>query len=591
VNDGTGPARGRLLRKYVALFAAVVCAVLLGNGLVEAWFLYREQTASLSRIQSEQAEAAAAKIGQFVAGIESQLGWTTQLPWSAETTEQRRFDARRLLRQVPAITELAMLDGTGHERLRVSRLALDVIDGQIDLSADPKFTEAVAHKVYYGPVYFRRASEPYMTIAVAGQRRNSGISVAEVNLKFIWDVVSRIRVGETGQAFVVDARGRLIAHRDISLVLRDTDLGGLAQVRAARDDAASGDSPFGRPLRTLVTENMQGQAVLSAYAPIAPLGWLMFVELPASEAYAPLYASLARTGVLLLIGLGVAFLAGLFLARRMVVPIRALQEGAARIGAGDLGHRVEVNTGDELEMLADQFNSMSRELRDSKAREERVGRLRRFLSPQLAEVIESSGSETLLESHRRAVSVVFCDMRGFTAFAEAAAPEDVMAVLGEYHAALGVLIHKFEGTLERFVGDGVLVLFNDPLPCPDPSERAVRMALEMQAAIGTLCTKWRAAGHQIGFGIGITHGDATLGRIGFEGRFDYSAIGSVVNLAARLCGEARDGQILVDSKVHDAVTAFVDCESIGEIALKGIRRPVPVFNVQRLRSGVCIKTV
>jgi len=202
VNDGTGPARGRLLRKYVALFAAVVCAVLLGNGLVEAWFLYREQTASLSRIQSEQAEAAAAKIGQFVAGIESQLGWTTQLPWSAETTEQRRFDARRLLRQVPAITELAMLDGTGHERLRVSRLALDVIDGQIDLSADPKFTEAVAHKVYYGPVYFRRASEPYMTIAVAGQRRNSGISVAEVNLKFIWDVVSRIRVGETGQAFV-----------------------------------------------------------------------------------------------------------------------------------------------------------------------------------------------------------------------------------------------------------------------------------------------------------------------------------------------------------------------------------------------------
>ena len=260
-----------------------------------------------------------------MAGIESQLGWTTQLPWSAETTEQRRFDARRLLRQVPAITELAMLDGTGHERLRVSRLALDVIDGQADLSADPKFTEALAHKVYYGPVYFRRASEPYMTVAVAGQRRNSGVSVAEVNLEFIWDVVSRIRVGETGQAFVVDARGRLIAHRDISLVLRDTDLSNLVQVRATHGDAASGDSPSGRPLRTLVTENMQGQTVLSAYAPVAPLGWLMFVELPASEAYAPLYASLARTGVLLLVGLGVAFLAGLFLARRMVVPIRALQ--------------------------------------------------------------------------------------------------------------------------------------------------------------------------------------------------------------------------------------------------------------------------
>jgi adenylate cyclase len=176
-------------------------------------------------------------------------------------------------------------------------------------------------------------------------------------------------------------------------------------------------------------------------------------------------------------------------------------------------------------------------------------------------------------------------MRGFTAFAEAAEPEEVMTVLHEYHAALGELIHKFEGTLERFVGDGALVLFNDPIPCSEPSVRAVRMALEMQAAVGALTAKWRAHGHELGFGIGITHGLATMGRIGFEGRFDYSAIGSVVNLAARLCGEARDGQILVDTAVHAAVAPLVKCEEAVEIALRGIRRPVKVFNVTALSEG------
>jgi adenylate cyclase len=574
MSDGTAPPRGRLLRKYVVLFAAVVCAALLGNGLVEAWFLYREQTASLSHMQIEQADAAAAKINQFVTDIENQLGWTTQLPWSVGTMDQRRFDAGRLLLQVPAITELTLVDATGQERLRVSRLGPDVIDSRADLSAEPKFAEAKSRKVYFGSVYFRGGSEPYMTLALSGPRRDSGVSVAEINLKFIGDVVSQIGVGDTGKAFVVDAGGRLIAHPDISLVLRNTDLAGSAQMRVARAASATD-----RAARAFVIEDFQGQRVLSAFSPIMPLGWFVFVDLPVSEAYAPLYASLIRTGVVLLVGLLAAFIAGFFLARRMIVPIRALQDGAVRIGGGDLGHRVEVHTGDELETLADQFNIMSIELLNSKQREERVGRLRRFLSPQLAEVIESAGSEKLLESHRREVSVVFCDMRGFTAFSEVATPEQVMAILNEYHVALGVLIHKFEGTLERFVGDGVLVWFNDPLPCPNPSERAVRMAVEMRTAIAALTTKWRTAGHQIGFGIGITYGDATLGRIGFEGRFDYSAIGSVVNLAARLCGEAKDGQILIDESVKAAVASFVKWESVGDLTLKGIRHPVPAYNV------------
>jgi adenylate cyclase len=216
---------------------------------------------------------------------------------------------------------------------------------------------------------------------------------------------------------------------------------------------------------------------------------------------------------------------------------------------------------------------------------ERVGRLKRFLSPQIADLVVSSGdSERVLESHRRAVTVVFCDLRGFTSFAETAEPEEVMAVLGAYHDVLGPLIHRYEGTLERFAGDGLNVLFNDPLPCPDPSVRAVRMAVEMRDAVSNLAIKWRKLGHELGFGMGIAHGYATLGRIGFEGRYDYSAIGTVVNLAARLCAEARSGQILVDGRVHTAVEAFTDTEPLGELMLKGMQRPVSAFNILTIRD-------
>src|SRR6516162_3810533 len=210
------PVRVNLFFKYVALVFAVVLIALITNGAFEVWFSYQEYKESLIRIQREQAEAAATKISQFIHEIEAQVGWTTQLPWSASTLEQRRFDASRLLRQVPAITELSQLDATGHEQLRVSRLAMDVIGSGTDYSHDPKFTEAVAHKVYYGPVYFRRESEPYMTLALAGTIRNAGVSVAEVNLKLIWDVVSQIKVGTHGHAYVVDGQGRLIAHAHIS---------------------------------------------------------------------------------------------------------------------------------------------------------------------------------------------------------------------------------------------------------------------------------------------------------------------------------------------------------------------------------------
>jgi signal transduction histidine kinase len=395
----SGPKiRSRLFTKYVALFVAVVAIALLSNGIFEVFFYYREHKAALIRIQHEQAEAAAAKIGQFIKEIESQVGWTTQLPWSAGSIEQRRFDALRLLRQVPAITELAQVDSTGKERLRISRLDRDVVDSGLDLSQDPKFTEAVAHKVYYGPVYFRRESEPYMTLSLAGTRKDAGVSIAEVNLKLIWDVVSQIKVGEHGHAYVVGAQGRLIAHPDISLVLRNTDMSKLPQVQAtqARNAGTSPEALEG-------AENIQGQKVLTASAPIAPLGWTMFVELPVEEAYASLYAALQRLAIVLAGASIFAVLAGIFLARRMVGPIQALRAGAERIGGGDFAQRISIKTGDELEDLANQFNDMGARLQESyadleKKVEQRTAELSETLEQQTAtsevlQVISSSPGE------------------------------------------------------------------------------------------------------------------------------------------------------------------------------------------------------
>jgi len=228
--------------------------------------------------------------------------------------------------------------------------------------------------------------------------------------------------------------------------------------------------------------------------------------------------------------------------------------------------------------------TLEQRVTDQLAQLDRMGRLKRFLAPQIAEAILAEGDERVLDSHRRDVSVAFCDLRGFTAFSETAEPEEVMAVLREYHNVLGGLIHQYEGTLERFTGDGLMVMFNDPLRCPDPSLRAVRMALDMRTRVAGLLDQWRKSGHDLGFGMGIAHGYATLGRIGFEGRFDYSAIGSVVNLAARLCAEARSGQILIDPKVRTAIDGTADVEDIGELSLKGFHRPVRTFNVRALRD-------
>jgi adenylate cyclase len=232
---------------------------------------------------------------------------------------------------------------------------------------------------------------------------------------------------------------------------------------------------------------------------------------------------------------------------------------------------------DRVETQAAELASWNRTLEQRVV--ERVTRLKRFLSPQIAELILSSSPDDALASHRRQVTIVFCDLRGFTAFAEIAEPEDVMAVMREYHATLGTIIHEFEGTLERFVGDGIMVVFGDPIPCPDPCARAVLMAVAMRRRLSELSSKWRRERHELGFGVGIAYGYATIGAIGFEGRSDYSAIGTVVNLAARLCSDARDGQILIDSNVRAALDGRATAEPVGELTLKGLHRPIEAFNV------------
>jgi signal transduction histidine kinase len=435
--------RSRLFFKYTLLFVMVVVLALAANGGFEVWFSYQEHKGSLIDIQKQQAVAAADKIEEFITHIESQVGWTsTPVPWTDGTLDQRRFDAVRLLRQLPAITEVAQIDAAGHEQLRVSRLTMDVVGSGIDYSHKPEFTQAMAHKVYYGPVYFRQESEPYMTLSLAGTWRDTGVSIAQVNLMLIWDVVSKIKVGKHGSAYVVDSAGRLIAHSDLNLVLRNIDMSRLAQVRGARAGSATE--------AVHEADDVGGSKVLTAYATVKPLGWFVFVETPIEEAYDPLYRSILRTGYVLLGALALAFIAGIFLAGRMVVPIQALRAGAARIGSGDLGQRITIKSGDEVEALANQFNDMAGKLQESyadleKKVEQRTAELSESLEQQTAtsevlKIISSSPGE--LETVFRAIL------------------ENTIRICG---AQIGILFRFDDGAYTAVAALGVTAEYNEYL--------------------------------------------------------------------------------------------------------------------------------
>ena len=566
------PRRPLFQKYFIALFLAVVVP-LLANGASEAWFGYRDQRLVLSQRLHAEARSAAGKIQAFLDDITDQLQWTVQLPWRGEGTDERhRFDVLRVLRQVPAVVEVTLVDGKGVERLHVSRVDPDIVDSGIDRANDPAVVGARSDHTWYGPVTLHEGSEPHMTVAVAGAREINGVTVAEINLKLIWDVISAIHVGQSGNAFVLDRSGRVVAHPDISLVLRGGDDPEAARLKELQKATTGGGE-------IAEGSNAEGRSVIAAMAPIPGPDWLAFVEQPVSEAFGPIRAALWRTGLLLLVGAAFAALLAYLLARRMAGPIRLLERGAERIGAGQFDHKIDISTGDELEGLAGRFNHMAAELAVSQERSERISRLKRFLAPQVAELVEGAREEGLLDSHRADVVVVFCDLRGFTSFAGNADADEVMGLLQEYYEALGAIITKYEATLTCFMADGLMLLLNAPVPRPEPALLGVRMVLEMQAAVQDLILRWRGRGYAIGFGVGLAKGTATVGRIGYEGRLDYTAIGSVVNLASRLCASAEDGQILIDPAAAAEIRRSVPLVALGTRTLRGFAEPVEVFSV------------
>ena len=565
--------RGRsLFWKYFAtIFAAVVAPLLIAGG-TETWLGYRDERARLNDILNAEARLAAVKIEDFLDGIREQLRWTVQLPWSEESGERHRLDALGLLRQVPAVESLTLVDAAGRERLFVSRIGLNRIDGRADLLLRPAVQAARANGSWFGPVRFQGGSEPFMMIAVAGNRSSVGVALAEVNLKLIWEVISAIKVGRTGDAFVLDDPGRLIAHPDINLVLRADEAG-------QRPFQALRGAILDRPGEAATGRDVAGETVLAAMASIPSVDWSVIVKQPLAEAFGPLYGALLRTAVLLVGGALLAAGLAWWLAQRMIGPIRLLEDGVTRIGAGQFDHRIELKTGDEFERLASRFNEMAAELKVSQERSQRIERLKRFMAPQVAELVDRTGEDSVLDGRRVELVVVFCDLRGFTAFSVRADTDTVITVLRRYYEVLERAVNAYEGALIRFSGDGAMVLLNAPVSVPDPALRAVAMASDMQREVQELLAGWRTLEGRLGFGVGIAMGPATVGGIGSEGRLDNTAVGNVVNVASRLCDSAQDNQILVDRVAAQAIGAATPLVPLEALDLKGLDQPVPVFAV------------
>ncbi len=348
---------GGLARKYALLWSALVSALLALSGFAAAYFAYIDTLAAVQALQREKAAGMAAKIGDFVGDIERQLQWVASSPAVASDSSpvELRIELLRLLRRLPALSEVRWIDAAGHERIALSRFALDTVDSGRDLSADPRYAVARRSGEYVSPVYFHRDTEPYVSLALMA-RRGGQVLAAEINLKFVWELVSQFRYGETGVAFVVNAQGQLLSHPDLSVVLRKTDMSRLPQVRTIL--ASNGATTVND------ARNLAGAAVLAAAAPIDRLGWMVFIEQQRDEALAPVRRTIIQSVLLVALGIVLSIVASVLLARRLVRPIRTLQARAAEIGAGELAGRIEISTGDELQALAQQFNQMAASLQE-----------------------------------------------------------------------------------------------------------------------------------------------------------------------------------------------------------------------------------
>ena len=394
--------RSPLLRKYMRVLLILVGGMLMLSGLVELYFSYRQTQRAIVEVEHAHAAAAASRIEQFLSEVQEQVRDTTRTApddpsagplgpaalgfregLAAAIAEQRQLDFLRVLRRVPAISELRHFDVSGREQIRVSRLQPDVIGSGEDHSRTPAFIAAGSGVTYWSPVRLRDASEPYVILAIPVGAYAVEVTTAEIGLRTLQRIVSRLSIGSGGDAYVVDARNQLVAHPDPRTFRERRDLSDLAQIQRARAELA-GEAD---PRAAMLTEGLDGQRVLAAHAVIAPLGWLVFVERPAGDAFAPLREPIVRSVVVFLLGLGLAVVASGFLARRMVAPIRKLQAGAARIGAGDLGHRIDVGTGDELEALGDELNRSAAELETARMTlEQKVEARTRELARSLEEL-------------------------------------------------------------------------------------------------------------------------------------------------------------------------------------------------------------
>lgn len=370
-SESAMPTRGRLIRKYATYFAAVVTLGVLASGLVGLAFSYRDTRVLVDDLHREKARAAATIIDQYLRTIESHLRAALLAPAIGPpggALDEQHHELIKLLRINSAVGEAAWINADGLERVRLSRIAPDVLDGSRDRSADPLIVAARTRKTVFGSVYFRQQTEPYLSVAVAGDAPESGVVIAEINLKFVWDFVATMRVGNSGYAYIVDRQGRLVSHPDISLVLKQTDLSALPQVRARLSKIDSSQD------HVLIADSAADgitRKSLAAWMPVPAPGWFVYVEQPVAEAFAPLYAAVARTAFVLVASLALCIALSIALARHMAAPIRALQLGAARIGEGKLDERVTINTGDELETLANEFNTMAQRLHEARTGLER----------------------------------------------------------------------------------------------------------------------------------------------------------------------------------------------------------------------------